>query len=159
MSVSSKSTNLVKFNEKKNKLPIKFNPNDVNQALELVDKDLILKNRDEVNDIVANWFKKYDGKTILKKFKNAGITASPIYSIKDIYNDENLKSRNVIVQLPDDDTHFSYHHNIHPRLSTTPGKFRYKAPKLGEHSEEILHSFGFDKNKIKELKNKNIIWK
>ena len=116
-----------------------------------------IKNRDEVNDIVANWFKKYDEKTILKKFKSAGITASPIYSIKDIYNDENLKSRNVIVQLPDDDTHFSYHHNIHPRLSTTPGKFRYKAPKLGEHSEEILHSFGFDKNTIKEFKNNNII--
>ena len=48
MSVSSKSTDLVKFNEKKSKLPIKFNPNEVNQALELVDKDLILKNRDEV---------------------------------------------------------------------------------------------------------------
>ena len=48
MSVSSKSTDLVKFNEKKSKLPIKFNPNEVNQALELVDKDLILKNREEV---------------------------------------------------------------------------------------------------------------
>ena len=51
MSVSSKSTDLVKFNEKKSKLPIKFNPNEVNQALELVDKDLILKNRDEVKNI------------------------------------------------------------------------------------------------------------
>ena len=48
MSVSSKSTDLIKVNEKKNKLPIKFKPNEVNQALELVDKDLILKNREEV---------------------------------------------------------------------------------------------------------------
>ena len=48
MSVSSKKTDLVKFNEKKSKLPIKFNPNEVNQALELVDKDLILKNWEEV---------------------------------------------------------------------------------------------------------------
>ena len=48
MSIASKSTDLVKINEKKSKLPIKFNPNEVNQALELVDKDLILKNRDEV---------------------------------------------------------------------------------------------------------------
>ncbi len=48
MSVHSKSTDLIKFNEKKNKLPIKFNPKDVNQILELVDKDLILKNREEV---------------------------------------------------------------------------------------------------------------
>ena len=48
MSVPSKSTDLVKLNNKKSKLPIKFKPNEVNQALELVDKDLILKNRDEV---------------------------------------------------------------------------------------------------------------
>ena len=48
MVVSSKSTYLIKLNEKKTKLPIKFDPNNVNNALELVDKDLILKNREEV---------------------------------------------------------------------------------------------------------------
>ena len=48
MTVPSKSTDLVKYKEKKPKLPIKFKPNELNQALELVDKDLILKNREEV---------------------------------------------------------------------------------------------------------------
>ena len=48
MVVSSKSTDLIKLNEKKTKLPIKFDPSNVNNALELVDKDLILKNREEV---------------------------------------------------------------------------------------------------------------
>ena len=48
MSVPSKNTDIVKFSEKKSKLPIKFKPNEVSQALELVDKDLILKNREEV---------------------------------------------------------------------------------------------------------------
>ena len=48
MNVPSKSTDLVKFNEKKSKLPTKFKPNQLTQALELVDSDLILKNREEV---------------------------------------------------------------------------------------------------------------
>ena len=48
MSIQSKSTDLVKFNQKKPKLPVKFDPNEVTQALELVDSDLILKNREEV---------------------------------------------------------------------------------------------------------------
>ena len=48
MSVQSKSTDLVKFNEKKPKLPVKFDSNKVAQALELVDSDLVLKNREEV---------------------------------------------------------------------------------------------------------------
>ena len=45
---SSKSTDLIKYDKDNSKLPIKFNPNALNQALELVDKDLILKNRTEV---------------------------------------------------------------------------------------------------------------
>ncbi len=48
MSLSSKSTDLIKLNEKKAQLPIKFDQKNINQALELVDKDLILKNREQV---------------------------------------------------------------------------------------------------------------
>ena len=48
MNVPSKSTDLVKINHKKPKLPIKFNSNVVTQALQLVDSDLVLKNREEV---------------------------------------------------------------------------------------------------------------
>ena len=54
MSVPSKSTDLVKFNKKNSKLPIKFKPNEVNQALELVDKDLILKNREDVKKFLPD---------------------------------------------------------------------------------------------------------
>jgi hypothetical protein len=48
MSVPSKSTDLVKFSDKKSNLPIKFDPKEVKNALELVDKDLVLKNREDV---------------------------------------------------------------------------------------------------------------
>tara|TARA_B100000989_G_C19379236_1_gene400862 strand:+ start:167 stop:565 length:399 start_codon:yes stop_codon:yes gene_type:complete len=48
MSIPSKSTDLIKFNKKKSNLPIKFDQNEAKQALELVDKDLILKNRKDV---------------------------------------------------------------------------------------------------------------
>ena len=48
MSIPSKSTDLVKFNNKNSKLPIKFDPKEVKSALELVDKDLILRNREDV---------------------------------------------------------------------------------------------------------------
>ena len=43
MNVPSKSTDLVKFNEKKSKLPIKFKPNEITQALELVDRQEVKK--------------------------------------------------------------------------------------------------------------------
>ena len=48
MSIPSKSTDLVKLSDKKSNLPIKFDPKEVKNALELVDKDLVLKNREDV---------------------------------------------------------------------------------------------------------------
>ena len=54
MKSSSKSTDLIKIDEKKSNLPIKFNPNETNHALELVDKDLFLKNRDDVKKFLPD---------------------------------------------------------------------------------------------------------
>ena len=48
MSLPSNSRDLIKVDAKKSNLPIKFNPNEINQALQLVDKDLFLKNREDV---------------------------------------------------------------------------------------------------------------
>ena len=48
MSSPSNSRDLIKVDEKKSNLPIKFSPNEIIQALQLVDKDLFLKNREDV---------------------------------------------------------------------------------------------------------------
>ena len=48
MKNATKGTDLIKVNDKNSNLPIKFNANNINQALELVDKDLFLKNREDV---------------------------------------------------------------------------------------------------------------
>lgn len=54
MRSSSKSTDLVRVDEKKSNLPIKLNPNEIKHALELVDKDLFLKNRDDVKKFLPD---------------------------------------------------------------------------------------------------------
>tara|TARA_A200000113_G_scaffold180071_1_gene165802 strand:- start:135 stop:533 length:399 start_codon:yes stop_codon:yes gene_type:complete len=48
MSLPSNSRDLIKVDKKKSNLPIKFDPNEINQALQLVDKNLFLKNREDV---------------------------------------------------------------------------------------------------------------
>ena len=51
---TSKSTELIKIDDKTSKLPIKFNPNEINNALKLVDKDLYLKNREDVKNFLPD---------------------------------------------------------------------------------------------------------
>ncbi len=54
MKSSSKSTELIKIDNKKSNLPIKFHPNEVNNALKLVDKDLHLHNREDVKKFLPD---------------------------------------------------------------------------------------------------------
>ncbi|MBV8652206.1 MAG: hypothetical protein JO255_12115 [Alphaproteobacteria bacterium] len=43
-------------------------------------------------------------------------------------------------------------HNIVPRLSGTPGVWRRPAPTLGQHTDEILSSLGFDETAIAAMR-------
>ena len=91
MSITPKSTDLVKFNEKHSKLPIKFDPNEVNQALELVDKDLILKNRQDVKKFLPDILGRVLARIWIDKSFKESFKSNP----KQVLNDNG-------VFLPDD---------------------------------------------------------
>jgi crotonobetainyl-CoA:carnitine CoA-transferase CaiB-like acyl-CoA transferase len=114
-------------------------------------------NRDEVNDIVAAWIAERDRDEVLAIFNEAGVTGAPIYDARDILADPHVQGRGVLVELPDDETGSAIHHNIHPRLSGTPGTFRRPAPKLGEHTEAVLEDAGFSAEDIARLKQGGMI--
>ena len=91
MSIPSKSTDLVKFNNKKSNLPIKFDQNEVKQALELVDKDLILKNREDVKKYLPDILGRVLARIWIDKSFKDSFKTNP----KEVLNDNG-------VFLPDD---------------------------------------------------------
>ena len=114
-------------------------------------------NRDEVNDIVAGWIGARDRDAVLEIFTAAGVTGAPIYDVTDIVADPHVQGRGILVDLPDADTETATHHNIHPRLSETPGRFRRPAPALGEHTDDVLAAAGFSPDDIGDLRAKGVI--
>jgi crotonobetainyl-CoA:carnitine CoA-transferase CaiB-like acyl-CoA transferase len=48
-------------------------------------------------------------------------------------------------------------HNIIPRLSDTPGRFRSPAPNLGQHSRAVLQSIGIGAARIDALAADGVI--
>ena len=91
MSVPSKSTDLVKFSNKKSNLPIKFDPKDVKNALELVDKDLVLKNREDVKKYLPDILGRVLARIWIDKSFKDNFKSNP----KEVLNDNG-------VFLPDD---------------------------------------------------------
>jgi len=116
-----------------------------------------VRNRDEVNNIVADWIAERDRDEVLAIFAEASVTGAPVYDASDIMADPHVQGREILIDLPDDETGTAKHHNIHPRLSGTPGTFRRPAPTLGQHSDEILAAAGFGADEIAALRKEDVI--
>ncbi len=116
-----------------------------------------VKNRDLVDEILGGWIKQRDQDEVLKIFCREEITASGIFNIGEIIKDKHFQSREVLVDLPDEDVGTAPMHNIIPRLSKTPGKFRVPAPKLGQHTKALLSELGITSDHIISLKERGVI--
>ena len=84
-------------------------------------------------------------------FAAAEVTAAPVYDIDQFLADPHVTEREIVVDVPDEHTGRLVMHNIIPRLSETPGRLRSPAPKLGEHTAEILGQLGLDRATLGRL--------
>src|SRR5438105_2584256 len=90
-------------------------------------------------------------------FAAAEVTAAPVYDIDQFLADPHVQAREIVVDLPDADIGRIAMHNIIPRLSDTPGRLRLPAPRLGEHTAEILGQFGIDQATLEKLAADGVI--
>ena len=90
-------------------------------------------------------------------FEAAEVTANPVYEIDQLLDDPHVHGRGVLVEAPDAEAGSVLMHNIIPRLSDTPGRFRNAAPALGEHSRSILESIGVTAARIDALTAAGVI--
>jgi crotonobetainyl-CoA:carnitine CoA-transferase CaiB-like acyl-CoA transferase len=90
-------------------------------------------------------------------FNAAEVTAAPVYDIDQFLDDPHVQERGIVVEAPDAEMGFVPMHNIVPRLSDTPGKLRFPAPNLGQHTREILSTLGYDAARIDALAASGVI--
>jgi crotonobetainyl-CoA:carnitine CoA-transferase CaiB-like acyl-CoA transferase len=90
-------------------------------------------------------------------FAAAEVTAAPVYDIDQFLADPHVLAREIVVEVPDEDIGGIAMHNIIPRLSDTPGRLRLPAPRLGEHTAEILGQFGIDRSTLEALARDGVI--
>jgi crotonobetainyl-CoA:carnitine CoA-transferase CaiB-like acyl-CoA transferase len=114
-------------------------------------------NIEAVDTIVQDWIAARTQKEVLALFEAAEVTAGPVYDMAQLVEDEHVKAREIIVEMPDDEAGSILMHNIIPRLSETPGALRRPAPALGADSEAVLKEAGYDAARISSLIDARII--
>jgi crotonobetainyl-CoA:carnitine CoA-transferase CaiB-like acyl-CoA transferase len=93
----------------------------------------------------------------MQAFAAAEVTAAPVYDIDQFLADPHVIEREIVVDVPDEQTGRLTMHNIIPRLSETPGRLRAPAPHLGQHTAEILGQFGIDRPTLEKLAADGVI--
>jgi len=115
-----------------------------------------LHNRDELEQIVQKAVKKFTRQEIITKLEPYKIPYAPVNKISDLINDPHVKARNTLIELDSENGKIAVP-GIPIRLSETPAKIRRPAPRIGEHTEEILSELGYDKKSISDMRENKII--
>ena len=102
------------------------------------DNDARVQNRAELDGIIGSFIGQRTQDENLAIFEAAQVTVGPVLTVADLLDHPYSTGREVIVTLPDDALGRVAMHNISPRLDQTPGRFRRPAPRLGEHTQEVL---------------------
>jgi crotonobetainyl-CoA:carnitine CoA-transferase CaiB-like acyl-CoA transferase len=101
--------------------------------------------------------KKQCAQSWLGKFHKAGVPASPIYNLAEVYEDAHVKSREM---------QFTFEHpslgtieqiGSPMKLSTTPVGFRRPPPTLGQHTKDILRWLGYSAEKIRDFRQSGVV--
>lgn len=100
--------------------------------------DARVANRDALDAVIAAFIGARTQQANLDVFEEAGVTVAPVGSVADLVDHLFVTGRQVIVEVEDRELGSIPMHNIVPRLSESPGHFTRPAPRLGEHTMEIL---------------------
>jgi CoA:oxalate CoA-transferase len=107
--------------------------------------------------LTAELIKKTTGEWI-EIFEKQDIPYSRINNMKDICEDPIIRHRNMLVTLDQPGVGPVRITGSPIRLSETPGEVVSPAPRLGEHSEEVLRTvLGYDPERIAALKSDGVI--
>ena len=116
-----------------------------------------LANNEEAERPLKDFIAARDFAECLAIFEAAEVTCAPVYDIVQFVSDAHVREREVVVEVPDDEVGQVTMHNIMPRMSATPGAMRSPAPKLGEHTAEILARIGIGDDDLAQLRSRRIV--
>lgn len=116
-----------------------------------------VKHRAEVDAVVGGWVATQTREEALKAFADAEVTAAPVYDIDDLIDDPHTVGRGIFEELPDAELGWVPMHAPVPRLSATPAGYRRPAPRIGEHTSEVLRELAFDAATIASLRDEHVV--
>lgn len=115
-------------------------------------------NADLIDSYVSAWIGERDRNDVLAEFELVGGAVAPVYSAKDIVEDEHIRETKMLIEVDDPDLGPVLMHNVMWRMSKTPGTIRFTGRSLGADTEEILtNELGFSSSEVAALREEGVV--
>jgi len=115
-------------------------------------------NHEAIDDLIAAWCAQHDLVELERVLHEAGVPATRIYTIADIFADAHYEARGSIVAAPDEDFGTVAMAVPVPRLSSTPGAVRHAGRHVGQDTRRVLSEFGIANDELDRLQSAGIIF-
>jgi crotonobetainyl-CoA:carnitine CoA-transferase CaiB-like acyl-CoA transferase len=115
------------------------------------------KRVEELDCVIAEWTARYTVDEVVALLNSAQVPNGKIFSIADIARDAQYLARGMIQEVTLPDGTSLKVPGIVPKLSDTPGGLNWVGPDLGEHTQEILLSLGYDAVQIEAMCSRKIV--
>ncbi len=116
-----------------------------------------VENRAELDAVFADYMARHRLDDALDAFAREGGAIGPIYSVEQIFNDPQMRAREMVAQVPDEDFGTVGMQTVVPRLTRNPGRIRWAAKGVGADNEAILTGLGYTQQQIDELRKHGVI--
>src|SRR5215510_7421677 len=113
---------------------------------------------EDISKRMSEWTRERTTEQALAELEAAKIPAGPLYTPQQALDDAHVRQAGLLVDTEYPDAPRPVPLAPTPLdLSETPGRFKRRAPTLGEHTDEILAELGYQKAEIAELRARNVI--
>jgi len=96
------------------------------------------KNHEAIDDLIGRWTAEHDLVELEATLNEAGVPATRIFTMADIFADPHYAARGAIARAPDDELGEVAMAAPAPRLSQTPGSIRHAGHRIGEDTRAVL---------------------
>jgi CoA:oxalate CoA-transferase len=113
---------------------------------------------DELCEILTPITRQKTVETWIREMEAIGVPCGPVNTVDKVVSDPHVQARDMIVSVEDSEAGTIKMAGVPIKLSGTPGKVQGRAPRLGEHNEEVLAEWlGLTADAVARLRQEGVV--
>jgi crotonobetainyl-CoA:carnitine CoA-transferase CaiB-like acyl-CoA transferase len=113
---------------------------------------------DELDTPVQAWIRARDLEDVCVAFEEAGAALFPVYDVAQLVADPQVRARDSVTTVDDEDLGPLRMQNVWFRLDRTPGRIRFGGRRLGQDTDTVLaERLGYSAPEIAALRNAGVV--